>query len=59
MKRNFKEAKVMAKSKVSSKDTPRQEVVQPIPPDKEMNIIIKVEADGTVVYQRLVHLSTM
>jgi len=49
----------MAKSKVSSKDTPRQEVVQPIPPDKEMNIIIKVEAGGAVVYQRLVHLSTM
>jgi len=49
----------MTKSKVPPKDTPRQEVVQPIPPDKEMNIIIKVEAGGAVVYQRLVHLSTM
>ena len=41
----------MAKSKITSKDKSKQEVIKPVPYEDEMEIIRKVKTDGTVVYQ--------
>ncbi len=45
-------------SKSKTKDTQRQETVQPIVPDPEMGIIRKTEEDGTINYYHPIGRST-